>query len=201
MKPAAVALVLFTTACSSPPTETKRAEAPPAPASITQFYASPAVVAKGERTLLCYGVEGAAAVRLEPAVDEITPSLARCIEAAPAVSTKYTLFARNRAGAEVSRQVEVTIDPKAVRQTPSARGGLILFFTAMQGKVSRGAAATLCYGVKGADSVTLSPAVLALVPSERMCFQVRPEATTNYALTASAANGAKDSETVRIAVE
>ena len=201
MRSAVAALMLFAGACSSPPTEAKRTAAPAAPASITQFYASPAAIAKGDRTLLCFGVEGAASVRLDPAVDEIAPSLARCIEVTPAATTQYTLFAKNRAGVEVSRQIEVTIDPKAVRQAPSARGGLILFFTAMQGKVPRGAMATLCYGVKGAASVKLSPAVLALVPSERLCFQVKPEATTTYALTASAANGAKDSETVRIIVE
>jgi hypothetical protein len=197
-----VALCVLAGCSGEPAHEVKKTEAP-APPAITQFYASPATIAKGDHTLVCYGVEGAASVRLEPAVEEIAPSRARCIEVTPAASTKYTLYAKSRDGAEISQQIEVTIDPKRQRAAgPSPRqGGLILFFSAAQTKVPKGGPATLCYGVKGAASVVLTPPVETLVPSERICFQARPETSTAYVLTATSASGEKDTGTVRVTVE
>jgi hypothetical protein len=161
------------------------------------------VIAKGDKALLCYGVQGAASVRLDPAVEEIAPSRARCVEAKPETTAKYTLYVKNAAGVEISKEIEVVVDPKLPRETAKAgQGGLILFFTAMAAKVPKGMPATLCYGVKGATSVTLTPpAEMSLNPSERLCFQTKPPATTTYTLTATSATGAKDTETVRITVE
>jgi hypothetical protein len=192
--------VFFAAGCSqTPPVPAKSSES--APAKILQFYASPATIARGDRTLLCYGVEGAASVRLDPPVDQIAPSRTRCIEAKPSASTKYTLYAKGRAGDEVSQQVEVIIDPKLAPSAPVS-GGLILFFaSSVQGKVPKGSPVSLCYGVKGASSVSMSPPVAGLVPSDRICVQVRPAATTNYVLTATSASGEKDSEAVRVVVE
>ena len=206
MKPGALASCAFAlAACSTAPPPPENKVSQPAPAKILQFYASPATIAKGDRTLLCYGVEGAASVRLDPTVEEIAPSRTRCIEAQPAISTKYTLYAKSRTGDEVSQQIEVLIDPKMRRAAagPGAGGGgLILFFSAgVQGKVAKGAQVPLCYGVKGASSVSLSPPVVTLTPSERICFQVNPQASTNYVLTATSASGEKDTETVRLIVE
>jgi hypothetical protein len=174
----------------------------PSPAAILQFYASPGVIAKGDKALLCYGVEGAASVRLEPAIEDITPSRARCVEAKPEATAKYTLLAKNSAGAEISKEIEVVVDPKLQSEKAKAgQGGLILFFTPLAPKVAKGAQATLCYGVKGAVSVSLNPPVQVLKPSDKLCFQTRPEVTTTYTLTATSASGAKDTESLRIAVE
>lgn len=203
---AAVLLVLG--GCSSGAPESKPGAAAPAKppaAAITQFYASPSTVGRGGRSLLCYGVETAAHVRLEPPIEEISPSLARCIEVKPAATTTYKLTAANRAGEEVSQSVTLTVDPKIAAGTgapaSSAGGGLILFFTAIQGKVPKGMPVTFCYGVKDAVSVSISPAVQSLVPSERMCFQTRPEASGAYVLTATSASGSRDTQTVKITVE
>lgn len=192
--------------CGGPAAEVRKPEATAPPeAAIIQFYASPTAIAPGDHALLCYGVENAASVRLEPPVEDITPSRTRCVEVKPAASTKYTLFAKSKLGVEISRQTEVTIDPKLPRASaPSAGqggGGLILFFTALAPKVPKGMPATLCYGVKGAASVSLNPAVQQLEPRDKLCFQVRPEATTTYTLTATSASGVKDTETLRITVE
>jgi hypothetical protein len=195
-------MLAFVSCGSAPPPETGKAE--PAPVNILQFYASPVTIAKGDRALLCYGVEGAASVRLQPAVEELAPSRARCVEVKPEASTKYVLFATNAAGAEVSKEIEVVIDPKMKKAVApaAAREGLILFFTASQQKVSKGTAVMLCYEVKGASAVSVSPSPgEGLTPPGRMCFQARPEATTNYVLTATSAAGGKDTESVRITVE
>src|SRR5262245_53434791 len=62
---------------------------------IVTFYASPARVAVGQPTLLCYGVANADQVRIEPAGPAITPSLSRCIEVKPAKSMVYRLVAQS----------------------------------------------------------------------------------------------------------
>lgn len=193
--------LLFLSSCTSTSLPEQK-KTGPAPAAIQQFYASPGVIAKGDKTLLCYGVEGAASVRLDPAIEDIAPSRARCVEAKPEATAKYTLYAKNSEGAEVSKEIEVIVDPNLKSETAKAgQGGLILFFTAMAPKVAKGMPATLCYGVKGAVSVSLTPPVQTLKPSDKLCFQARPEATTNYTLTATSASGGKDTETVRISVE
>ncbi|MBM3796849.1 MAG: hypothetical protein FJW31_22995 [Acidobacteria bacterium] len=209
MKPHFTALLfmlLTAAACSNAPAPKSESAAPPPPpaAGITQFYASPATVSKGGRSLLCYGVEAAASVRLDPPVEQITPSLARCIELRPTATTTYTLYAKNRAGAEVSRAVTVTVDPKLRKAAAAAPStGLILFFTAVQTRVPKGATATLCYGVNGASSVTINPAVsaAALALSERMCLQTKPQASATYTLTAKSAAGETSTERVKITVE
>lgn len=206
----AAAIVLASSACSTAP-EPKSTASEPAPkppaAAITQFYASPGIVGKGGRSLICYGVEAAVKVWIEPAVEEIAPSLARCIEVKPAATTTYKLIAANRAGEEVSQSITLTVDPKAAAgagapaaETPRGEG-MILFFTAIQNKVPKGTPVTFCYGVKDAISVSISPAVQTLVPSERMCFQTRPEASGQYVLTATSATGAKNTRIVRISIE
>ncbi len=204
MRPAIyVTLAVALAACSPAPPPATKASLPP-PVKILQFYAWPAMIARGDRTLLCYGVEGAALVRLDPALEEIGPSRARCINAKPAVSTRYTLYAKSRTGEEVSQQIEVVIDPhqRSTVSSASQSGGLILFFSAgVHGKVPQGTEVPLCYGVKGAAAVSLSPPVMSLVPSDGICFQVTPSATTDYVLTATSPSGDKDTEAVRVIVE
>src|ERR1700720_1370099 len=76
------------TACSRPPkSAAKTAEA----VRITQFYADSSSVARGQRVLLCYGVENAKTVRLDPPGQELSAALARCVEATPSADTTYTL--------------------------------------------------------------------------------------------------------------
>src|ERR1039457_6125917 len=85
------------TGCSSPE---RRAEAPassssePSPADaarITQFYTTKALVSRGDTALVCYGVENATAVWLEPPRQELSAALARCVEVSPVADTTYKL--------------------------------------------------------------------------------------------------------------
>ncbi len=76
---------------------------------ILTFYASPPVLKTGEKGLLCYGVANAKAVRIEPQIEAITPSLSRCIEVSPKVKTEYTLTAQDSAGQSERRSVAITL--------------------------------------------------------------------------------------------
>jgi hypothetical protein len=76
---------------------------------ILQFYARDGVLKLGETTLLCYGVINASAVRMEPAVEGVYPSVARCLEVAPARTTNYTLTAEGAKGQRVIGSVKVVV--------------------------------------------------------------------------------------------
>jgi hypothetical protein len=93
-------------ACSPKPAPAPPAKA--APVKITQFYASPAEAARGEKTLLCYGVENAKAVWLSPPRRELSAALSRCVDIEPTETTTYTLTAEGDGG-PAKQDVTVTI--------------------------------------------------------------------------------------------
>ena len=70
---------------------------------ILNFYA----IRRSEKTLLCYGVSNATAVRIEPRVEPLKPSLSRCVEVAPKSTTQYTLTAEDAAGHQATGSVVV----------------------------------------------------------------------------------------------
>lgn len=78
---------------------------------ISQFYASPGAIRKGEHTLLCYGVDNAKSVRIEPPVEKLQPAMAHCLEVSPSVSTSYKLVAADESGHIVTEQLTVRVRP------------------------------------------------------------------------------------------
>ena len=73
------------------------------------FYANPPVLARGAKTLLCYGVASAKTVTIEPHVADVKPALSQCVEAHPQATTKYTLTAGDGQGRKDSRTIEVIV--------------------------------------------------------------------------------------------
>ena len=65
---------------------------------ILNFYATPSVIRRGGKGLLCYGVSNAKTVKIEPAVEAVAPSISRCVEISPKQDTRYTLTAADEAG-------------------------------------------------------------------------------------------------------
>jgi hypothetical protein len=78
---------------------------------INSFYATPGVVRAGSPATLCYGVNGATKVRIEPAVEEIKPSLSRCLQVTPPSDTEYKLIAEDASGQSVSRSFVLKVTP------------------------------------------------------------------------------------------
>ena len=76
---------------------------------ILMFYANPPVVGRGEKTLLCYGVSNATAVRIEPNVEGVGPAISRCVEAHPRADTTYTLTAEGADASEETGTVAVRV--------------------------------------------------------------------------------------------
>lgn len=196
-------LVLLLAACGSTPQQ----EAKPAlkaPPKITQFYASPAAVPPGDRSLLCYGVEGAESVSLTPEVEAIKPALSRCIEVRPKTTTEYVLSARSPAGQTEARTV-VTVDPKAPRSqsaaaTPVPPKKIIRFLVSSEPTVAPGQQFTVCYGLAAPASVSLDPPLAPVSPGDRSCFNTSLTKTTTITLSAKGEDGRTDQEKLTIAI-
>jgi hypothetical protein len=70
---------------------------------IMNFYASPGVIRPGSHATICYGVNGAKKVRIQPPVEEVWPAMSHCLQVTPRKDTEYTLTAEDAAGHSVSQ--------------------------------------------------------------------------------------------------
>jgi hypothetical protein len=79
---------------------------------ILHFYANTPEAVAGDQTTLCYGVLNAKAVRIVPAVEEIRPSLSRCLSVSPVRTITYTLHAEGRLGERASATFTLRVRPR-----------------------------------------------------------------------------------------
>jgi len=66
-------------------------------------------ISRGDTAHLCYGVENATSVKLDPPVEPIKPSYRHCIDIAPKTSTIYTITATDAAGHTKSLSLPVKV--------------------------------------------------------------------------------------------
>jgi hypothetical protein len=179
--------------CSSNPPQVKETKAPPPESvKISQFYASPAAPAKGEKTLLCYGVENAAEVRIDPPVDRVWPAASHCLEIKPMKTTTYTLTAL-RGSETVSKSITVEIGPPAVK---------IIEVSINKLQIAPGETVTVCYKVQNAKQVSLHPGTdVGPHTPEVGCITDSPKKTTTYTVIATGAGGSQDTEHVTATVQ
>ncbi len=175
--------------CGSQPAKQQAQTAPPEPVKISFFYAGAAAVERGDSVSLCYGVENAAGVRIEPPVEGVSPSPNRCVPVTPARNAEYKLVATGRDGKEASQVVSVRVLPKSARKAPQPQAasddsGLITAFAATATQVSAGQPVTICFDARRAESIRLEPAPAVMPSGGKGCVAVRPQRTTTYKLTA-----------------
>src|SRR5439155_14332237 len=120
---------------------------------ILQFYASPGQIFFGDQATVCYGVEGAVTVRIEPEVEQIKPSLSRCIVVAPKKDTAYRLIAQGPGAEETSKTLRIEVKP--IRRPAPA----IAAFTASEARLKPGGSTKLCFRVENAESLRVDPPV------------------------------------------
>jgi hypothetical protein len=188
-----VAVAWMLAACTMPlpkSAEKKVEKAAPLP-KITQFYATAPKLQKGDKETLCYGVENAVEVWVFPPRQILSPSLSRCIEVAPAMTTTYRLTAQGADGQTVTQDVTVEVGPPAARI-------LEVRVSALEAK--RGDTVSLCYGVLNTQSVTIDPIGFKAGGRQTGCTTVQPRETTTYVVTALGANGEADTEKITIKV-
>ena len=194
---AAAALAASSCGCGRGPEPAAKREAKtPAGPKIVQFYASPPVVARGGRTLLCYGVENAGTVRIRPEVEPLRPSLSRCIADVPGETTTYTLTAEGPGGSatatlmvEVERGARAAPPPPPPAAPASPAEPVIASFRAEKKDGPGGALTLLCYEVESAEAVQIEPAVMPRSGAVRGCLGVDPQQPTTYIQTAFGRGG------------
>jgi hypothetical protein len=78
--------------------------------TVLNFNITPAVLRKGDKASICYGVSNAKTVTIEPAPDEhVWPSVSRCVEASPKKTTTYTILAKDDAGHSDTKNLTITV--------------------------------------------------------------------------------------------
>ena len=175
-------------ACSRSPDSAGTTTQPPAgPTKILHFYASPGLISRGDSVTICYGVENATSVVIEPKIRDLTPSSNRCFSATPEKSVIYKLTATGSEG-EDSAQLGIEVQPARAKpeedsQAPSDAGSPLNLLMASSQEVATGQPVTICYGVTDVASVRVDPPVHELMPRSS-CFTVRPEKTTAYTVIA-----------------
>ena len=159
---------------------------------ITQFYARSNEMTDADRNLICYGVENATTVRIDPPIENLFPSRNRCIWAEPKRNTTYTLYAEGADGSRESASLDLRVGPAPPH---------IQFVAVSHAVVHRGDAVTVCYGVDRASRVRLDPVGLNLPAVARNCTRFYPRATFNYTLSAFGVEGQTDREKFSIRVK
>ena len=196
MRPlAAIVGAVILAGCGHPPPqsagESTKGKAPPSAARITQFYATAPAVARGEKELLCYGVENASTVHLAPPPQELSAAISRCVEVNPTQTTTYTLTAEGAGGPPATQELTVTVGPPHVK---------IIDVTVSSLTVPPGGLVSLCYHVENARSVEIDPIRFHGPSTPRGCGTDTPRKTTTYVVTAIGAEGSRDQEHVTVQV-
>jgi hypothetical protein len=192
-------LPLLLAGCGAPPPPaTKKTELKPDPVKITQFWVTDHSIAAGETIQLCYGVENAAKVTLDPPVARVYPAISRCFEITPQQTTTFTFTAEDTAGRQT--QAKATVQVGAARPAGPAPVRISdVMVSALQ--VSPGYPVSICVKGKNAVSWTIEPGQWQKpATSEGGCVVDTPRQTTTYRITAHGAGGTADRESVTIRV-
>jgi len=179
---------------SEPPAPAKQAteSSSTEDAKITQLYATESKVAKGENTLLCYGVENASAVWLDPGHKELSAALSRCIEVTPGADTTYVLSAQSPGGKTVTRELKIAAGAARVR---------IQNVNVSAVEVKAGDLVSICYTVSNATHVTIDPLKHRAGADPKGCATDQPRKTTTYTITAIGPAGDADKQSVTVRVK
>lgn len=73
------------------------------------FSADSGLLRPGQHTQLCYGLENAKTVKLDPPIAQIKPSYRNCLEIAPKTTTTYTITADDGKGHTKSESLTVRV--------------------------------------------------------------------------------------------
>ena len=161
--------------------------------NIKSFTVDPADAPPGASAQLCYVVENATSVSIEPAVSATQPT-GGCVSISAEQTTVYTLTAVGADGKSVTRQITLNVAAKP----PDAR---IVRFEVLR-EVGPGGPSDiqfrLCYEVRDAAHAELDNNGGEVVLNEPRCQRVQPEQTTVYTLTATGADGRNVSRQVTV---
>jgi hypothetical protein len=146
---------------------------------IAHFYAGAGVITRGESAVVCYGVLNVRSVRLEPAVEQLSPSINRCFAIEPKDTTTYRLIAEGNDGRPMTASFTVHVNPAPPRFSMLATSAK---------EIVRGDRWAVCYSVENALSVRLDPNRMSLPVGQKRCFMLFPVQTTEFRIIATGEN-------------
>ena len=76
---------------------------------IISFYAMPGKIHRADTVDMCYGVSNAKAVKLDPPVANVWPSVDRCMQVSPKKTTTYTFTADDGKGNTKTAQLTIEV--------------------------------------------------------------------------------------------
>jgi len=158
------------------------------PAKITQFYAVDKMIPKGLSGKLCYGVENAKKVELNPPSQDVWPSVSRCFEVAPTQKTTYTLTAYGEDGTKDVKTAEIKVGGEPPRIYDLRVSSL---------EVHPGDLVRVCFKTENAITVKGGPGKLAQGIN---CLNDNPKKTTTYKIIAYGSDRQEDTGTVTVKV-
>jgi hypothetical protein len=162
--------------------------APPAHARISHFKADPSFIPTGMTGKLCYGVENATKLDLNPPVEYLLPASERCIDIAPKQTTTYILTAWGADGGQDKKSFEVRVGAPLPRLSD---------LVASSTEVKRGAQVKVCFKVENAREVRAKPGRL---DRKTNCLLDYPRKTTTYKISAFGPDHEQDAGTVTVKV-
>ena len=163
--------------------------------TILRFYSGAGVLDEGQAATLCYGVAKARAVRLDPPVEQLSPSLNRCFQVSPHEDTRYTLTAEGDDGRTVSESFALQVRPDP-QNVPT-----VTYFIPQKKGAPGENVYSLCFAVENAARVAVDPPVIpAMEGAPRGCFYVSPQRTTTYTLILTGRTGRTASRQVTVKV-
>ena len=155
------------------------------PPRIASFRVSPSALPANGQAQLCYEVENAVSVRIEPNIGERRPTTSECLNVTPTETLTYTLIAFAADGSTTSQQVTLIVEPAP----PKAE---IVYFSVERQNGPGGADDVqfqLCYEVRNAAHAEIDNNGGTVVPDKRHCQPITPQQTTTYTLTATGVDG------------
>jgi hypothetical protein len=163
---------------------------------IVEFSVRPQRITRGGSVSVCFKVENASRVDIEP---EVAKSRAAedCVQQRPRVTTTYVITAFNDVGLQSQpRQDTVTVD-----EPPPLKHARILFFKASSQKIKQGETIELCYGVADANTTAISPPGREVPSVENNCIKQRPRESGTYTLKTTGEDNKTETQELRVVVE
>ena len=158
---------------------------PGPPPRVLSFSVNPTAIRPNGQSELCYEVENAASVRIEPNIGERKPATQECLTVTAAQTTKYVLTVVAADGATTSQEIILNVE----EMPPLAE---VLRFEVQRQNGPGGPddiQFRLCYEVRNAEHAEIDNDGGAVVLNRPNCQPIKPQQTTTYTLTATGSDG------------
>ena len=153
---------------------------------IASFSVTPTTIPPNSQAQLCYEVENAQSVRIEPNVGERKAASKECINVTPSATLTYTLTAFAANGKSTTQQATLTVE--SAPTPPQVHPADIAYF-AVERSAGNNPQLRLCYEVHNASHAEIDNNIGEVKLNQRDCRTITPPQTTTYTISATGPDG------------